>query len=623
MKIPMKDRARMRLFATTILFCAIASAAMAQDVVTVGSATATGSTVDIPVSIRDVAGTPLGIDRPAGSKIQSFSIKVTYSPASSVSAITFSRSGITANLTPTSEFAPAAPPSISLLDTFQESTNPIPFTLNAPAPGNVVAHLVVTLSPSAPAGSSISLTLDPTLTQLTDEGGTAATKETVANGQLALVNGTITVPQLSLQLAPPTQNATPGTTAFITATTSSNVTSDTTISLSSSNPSVATVPPSIVITAGTKFVTINVNAVALGSATITATLPQSAGGASATARVNVVTSTTPCAQPSPPQISGPPTADSGSTYTITWPAVIGATEYAIDESTDANFTAPTTRAVTTTSASYTHANAGTRYYYRVRSHNGSAGCDFTSTSSDSISVLINAAPVPPTRILAVVGSLTGSANSFFRTSVQLYNPKNAAISGKIIFHTQNVSGSANDPSLAYSLAAHKTLSYADLLPAMGITSGIGSADLVADSGSSLPLTLVRVFNDGGAQGTSGLAEEALSTDDALQQGDSASLIAPDDVARFRLNIGVRTLTNGAAFSITVRDKNGNVVKSTTKSFTPTFFRQFSSSEILDGYALTGGETISFDVTSGNAFIYGATTDNTTNDPSVQFARPVE
>jgi len=613
----------MRLLGIGILFCAIASAAMAQDVVTVGSATATGSSVDIPVSIRDVAGTPLGIDRPAGSKIQSFSIKVTYAPASSVSSITFSRSGITANLTPTSEFAPSTASSVSLLDTFQESTNPIPFTLNAPAPGNVVAHLVVTLSPSAPAGSSISLTLDPTLTQLTDEGGTAATKETVANGQLALVNGTINVPQLSLQLGPSTQNATPGTTAFLTATASANVPSDTTITLSSSNTSAATVPASIVMNSGTKIVTINVSAIALGSSTITATLPQSAGGASATARINVVTSTTPCAQPSAPQIAGPSTADASSTYTITWPAVLGATEYAIDESTDANFTASTTRTVTTTSASYTHATAGTRYYYRVRSHNGGDGCDFTSPSSDSISVLITVAPAPPTRILTVVGSLTGSANSFFRTAVQLYNPKSVTISGKIVFHTQNVSGSANDPSLAYSLASHKTISYADLLPAMGITSGIGSADLVADSGSTLPLALVRVFNDGGVLGTSGLAEDALSTDDALQQGDGASLIAPEDITHFRLNIGVRTLTNGAAFSITVRDRNGNVVKSTTKSFAPTFFRQFSSIEILDGFVLAGGETISFDVTSGSALIYGATTDNTTNDPSVQFARRID
>jgi hypothetical protein len=39
----------------------------------------------------------------------------------------------------------------------------------------------------------ITLTLDPTLTQLTDEAGHPATIETTANNRLALVNGSITV----------------------------------------------------------------------------------------------------------------------------------------------------------------------------------------------------------------------------------------------------------------------------------------------------------------------------------------------------------------------------------------------------------------------------------------------
>src|SRR2546430_978142 len=135
-------------YAILSLLPAIAALAQ-QDVVTVGTATATNSVVDIPVSIRDVSGTPLGIDRPAGSKIQAYSIKVTYAPASAVASITFSRAGITANLTPTFEASPSTTGSISLLDSFQESTTPLPFTLNAPAPGNQVAHLMVMLSSSA------------------------------------------------------------------------------------------------------------------------------------------------------------------------------------------------------------------------------------------------------------------------------------------------------------------------------------------------------------------------------------------------------------------------------------------------------------------------------------------
>ena len=45
--------------------------------------------------------------------------------------------------------------------------------------------------------------------------------------------------------------------------------------------------------------------------------------------------------------------------------------------------------------------------------------------------------------------------------------------------------------------------------------------------------------------------------------------------------------------------------------------------MLEGYALVGGETITIQITSGSAFIYGSTTDNTTQDPSVQFAKRVE
>jgi hypothetical protein len=165
-----------------------------QDVVTVAIVNGPQfSTVDVPVYIRDTSLTPLGLDQPPGSRIQSYSIKVNYAPASAVQSISFSRAGITTSLTPTFESTPSSAGSVSLLDTFQESTNLIPFTLNGLPPGNQVAHLQVTLSPTAPLGTVITLTLDPTLTQLTDEAGHPATVETTANNRLALVNGSITV----------------------------------------------------------------------------------------------------------------------------------------------------------------------------------------------------------------------------------------------------------------------------------------------------------------------------------------------------------------------------------------------------------------------------------------------
>jgi hypothetical protein len=600
-------------------FLIIAAPACAQDAATVGTVTASGNTVDVPVYIRDVAGTTLGRDQAVGSRIQAFSIKVTYAPAAAVQSVTFTRAGITGSLSPASEFSPAIGNSISLLDTFQESTNLIPFTLNAPAPGDQVAHLLFTLSSSAVPGSSISLTLEPSLTQLSNQGGDK--NESTSNGGLTLADGAINIPQLTLAVLPSFGDITLNGVSNLMAQTSANVAASTTVALVSSNPSVASVPASIVIPAGSRSASFSVTGLAVGGANITASLPISDGGAMATAFVTVSEPPPECAVPAAPVISGSATAETSKAYTLSWPAVSGATDYLVEESTDPNFGSVTSSSTTTTSVSFTHA-AANRYYYRVRARNQITGCNTTSLFSTALSVLVSIVPVAQTRILPVVGSVPGSLGAFFKTSVQLYNAKSSAVSGKIVFHTQAVSGSSSDPSIAYSIPSGKSLLYPDLLPAIGIASGLGSADVVADAGSSFPVLLARVFNDAGAAGTTGLTLEPMAPSDALQNGENGVLIAPADT-RFRLNIGVRTLEPGVSMTLTVRDKDGVVVKTASQSYGPTFFRQLGSSAILDGYVLTGGETITVTITSGSAFVYGSTTDNTTQDASVQFARKVE
>lgn len=690
------------------LTLSVALSADAADSVTVGTVTATGTSVDVPVYIRDASGTPLGVDQPPGSKIQSYSIAVNYAPASSVTSVTFTRAGITSTLTPTFETSPSSSGSISLLDSFQESTNPIPFTLNAAAPGNQVAHLVFNLSASATPSSSISLTLDPSLTQLNNEGGTTTEK----NASLTLVNGAINIPPLTLVLSPnpasaqfhgssisliatisattgsatnvalsssntavatvpanvsippgstsvsipvttvslgqttitgtlppatggatsqTTVNVVPlgvtlspfsatvpnGGTAPLTASISNPQPSDTTITLSSTDTTVATVPASVVILAGQMNTIFNVTGVQLGSAAIQAKLPQALGGGTGGANVTV---SNVCVTPVAPVPGAPSEAQSGVAYDITWAAVNGATEYLVDESTDSGFASSTTTTVTAAKATYTHTvTSDTRFYYRVRAHNKGGSCDNTSPSSSTVSVVVKLAVAPPMKILAVVGSLPGALGSFFKTAVQLYNPTSSSITGKIVYHPANASGTAGDPALTYALAAGKTIAYDDLLPAMS-QSGLGSADIVADLNSSLPVSSVRVFNDAGANGTSGLSEEAAAPEDALASGTSGIIIAPADFTRFRLNIGVRTLAQGTALTVTVRDKDGVILKSVDKSYAPTFFAQTGSAGFLDGLVLTGSESLTFTITSGSVIVYGSTTDNTTNDPTLQIAR---
>jgi hypothetical protein len=174
------------------LMLAEAHAVVVPDVITVGAVSGQqGATIEVPVYVNDLSGTPLGMDQPAGSKIQGLSFKVTYSPTAAVSAIAFSRAGIAASLTPLFEYSLSSGNTISYVASFGEISNQIPFTLDSPGPGDQVARLTVTISPGASPDSIIALVLDPSVTELDNQGGTNS--EDTTQGNLSLVNGSITV----------------------------------------------------------------------------------------------------------------------------------------------------------------------------------------------------------------------------------------------------------------------------------------------------------------------------------------------------------------------------------------------------------------------------------------------
>src|SRR5579859_705750 len=88
---------------------------------------------------------------------------------------------------------------------------------------------------------------------------------------------TVTAPTVSLTATTPLTIAV-GANGTITASISNIQTADRVISLTSSDPTVATVPPSVALTAGSSQVPFHVTGVNTGTVTITATLPSSLGG---------------------------------------------------------------------------------------------------------------------------------------------------------------------------------------------------------------------------------------------------------------------------------------------------------------------------------------------------------
>jgi hypothetical protein len=223
-------------------------------------------------------------------------------------------------------------------------------------------------------------------------------------------------------------------------------------------------------------------------------------------------------------------------------------------------------------------------------------------------------------VLPVVGSTPGNFGSYFKTAVQVHNPGPFTLSFRLVYHPMGQSGGPGDPSLSLSLGPRLTVYYEDMLPALGVATGLGSLDVFVPVGSvPAAATTVRVFNDAGAAGTSGFTEEFIALDDAITAGQEAYLLSPPNFTGFRFNVGVRSLEQGATLRVTVRNAGGVVTRTVTRTYAPNYFEQTSVDAFL-GAGLAGNESLTIEVTAGAALLYGATTDNRTNDSSYQLAQ---
>jgi hypothetical protein len=246
--------------------------------------------------------------------------------------------------------------------------------------------------------------------------------------------------------------------------------------------------------------------------------------------------------------------------------------------------------------------------------------DFKSGALTSVSPVTNfrlqaqASNVASVRVstLPVVGSAAGAFGSFFRTALTLTNPSALAINGKLRLRVAGRAGSDSDPTLDYTIAPNATLTYPDVLTAMN-QSGLGSLDILT-TGSPTPIASARVFNDGGASGTSGFAEEAVPAE--ANYLSLATVLIPQDSTNYRLNIGIRTITAGT-LSVVIYDAAGVQQGTLSKDYAADFFEQVSASAFVNGAALPPGGKIVVSAYSKEFIVYGAVTDNRTNDPSMR------
>lgn len=248
----------------------------------------------------------------------------------------------------------------------------------------------------------------------------------------------------------------------------------------------------------------------------------------------------------------------------------------------------------------------------------------SDTSFDSLTVAAQASGTAEETLGGIVpgvGSVHGSAGANFKTAMQLTNAADGGtIQGHLVFHPQGQPASPSDPTLAYSIPARGTVSFDDVVAALG-ASGLGSLDVMT-SASYPPVVSTHVFNDGGAAGTAGFTEPMIRLDDTavLRHGfgqESSTFVSPSDPARFRFNIGVRSLSAGASIVAVVNDSAGHQRLVVNHAYGPDQFIQLSAADFLSGYVLSPDNTVRVAVTAGSAIVYAVSVDNVTNDTSFQ------
>jgi hypothetical protein len=231
------------------------------------------------------------------------------------------------------------------------------------------------------------------------------------------------------------------------------------------------------------------------------------------------------------------------------------------------------------------------------------------TRINAAAMLPNAAP---TAVVPSVASVTGAFGSHFTTSMQVSNPYPFAISGRFVVHPAGAQGAAGDPSTPYSLAPFATTTIDNI-----ITNGSGSVDVLAAVGSAPVLVTTVTETSSGNR----LQMPAVDPADALAAGMTGTLITPSDPAQQRFNIGIRTLGSGASFAIHLHDSNGALVKTVNRAFGANFFQQFSFSDLL-ATSLGANQSVTFEVVSGSAIVYGSAVDNASGTMSLQLAEGV-
>ena len=395
------------------------------------AAPAGGATINLSSSNPGAVSVPATITMPGNTAWMQFQVQ-----AGQVSVAT--PVTLTASLNSASASA-----QFTLQPTSLKSVTISPATIS----GGAQPQGIVMLNGQAPAGGAIvslssnSPMVSPPASVTIDPGGfsasfpiptssvmanTIATVTASYNGVASQAQVTLTPqqPPSSLTLSPTSTTGTGGSSALVTVASPSST--DEVLQVSSSNPSIASVPNGVTIPAGSTTGGFNIFTTSVSTQTVV-TISVSGGGVTKTATltVNPDAPVTPAAPAAPTLLSPASNVRVAQPINFDWSDVSGATSYEIQIDDSSNFTAPLTLSQTVAVSQTTVTGlAAQRFFWRVRAFNSagvagpfSASRRFTAqAASTTTTASLSAVSVSPTSVsggTAAQGTitLTGGAPS--------------------------------------------------------------------------------------------------------------------------------------------------------------------------------------------------------------------
>ncbi len=251
-------------------------------------------------------------------------------------------------------------------------------------------------------------------------------------------------------------------------------------------------------------------------------------------------------------------------------------------------------------------NQPTRYTLVAEGAGGTA-------SRDLYLSVVDPSPTAFRSVIPVVVTAAGLEGAQWKTSLQVSNPGEDAVTSRLSFHPAD--GSA-PRSLQISLGAYQTVSLENVVAELG-ASGHGRLDI----DSSLRVLAVARIENVASEGTTGASLDALPRESALSNGQQGYLVVPGDPARKRVALGVAALDADVLLTFVVRDARGSVLVEKELAIARGTLVQKPFEELL-GVPPAADLSLRVSVKDGPAYVYMTSADPATNDPSLQVARPL-